>query len=491
MYTDMDYEQEPEVVADLELEDAVVDLERDDSDLHKVEGRMAPFLPQPEDDAHPCQVVQEGMEPVGPWAQGKADWGPLAGMTGTRPVVDRYSITRYSVPEWRKNNLDTFQRAAGDNHNAGMVDFNSKACMQHVAAEADKNQADCTARLEQRAMDLHRWLAEVRKAHKALWDEIQDLEKYRARLRRLLCVLTKCANVAGECLDLRSKRCDPDLVRDEPEEQLVKEVALIKEVRGLIKRCLLRVEEQQRSSKAAKARLSTNWSDKKEAYDIDSLGAGLRTADPTALFYEGATRFPDSQSTTESWEAASREDICLSENERAKSVMLRNLIDSTVQDAARDLRQQEARVDEAVQRRVQVMTALLQELENQLALILRRIMETERLIADLKRALRQLDMALKVAQTRLSTRMDRTRIENCRDCPQYGLVDEVKSISEQCSALLGQLKQAEDTLQSLVDTRNHLEKDIVQKRKNLYLDRDRIQVIRQHYPPAAALTGLH
>ncbi|XP_052120302.1 tektin-4-like [Frankliniella occidentalis] len=71
------------------------------------------------------------------------------------------------------------------------------------------------------------------------------------------------------------------------------------------------------------------------------------------------------------------------------------------------------------------------------------------------------------------------------------LVDEVKSISEQCSALLGQLKQAENTLQSLVDTRGHLEKDIVSKRKNLHLDRDRIQVIRQHYPPAAALTGLH
>lgn len=137
--------------------------------------------------------------------------------------------------------------------------------MQHVAAEADKNQADCTARLEQRAMDLHRWLAEVKKAHKvrflccrplrqvggggaerpslsqALWDEIQDLESYRARLRRLLCVLTKCANVAGECVDLRSKRCDPDLVRDEPEEELVKEVALIKEVHGLMKRCLLQV----------------------------------------------------------------------------------------------------------------------------------------------------------------------------------------------------------------------------------------------------------
>lgn len=38
--------------------------------------------------------------------------------------------------------------------------------MQHMVAEADKNQADCTSRLQQRAMDVHRWLADVRRAHK-------------------------------------------------------------------------------------------------------------------------------------------------------------------------------------------------------------------------------------------------------------------------------------------------------------------------------------
>lgn len=82
---------------------------------------MEPYLPQPEDDAHPADPAAAApMGPVGPWAQGKPDWGPLAGLTGTRPVVDRYSLTRFSVPEWRKENLSTLERAAGDNHNAGM-----------------------------------------------------------------------------------------------------------------------------------------------------------------------------------------------------------------------------------------------------------------------------------------------------------------------------------------------------------------------------------
>ncbi len=47
-------------------------------------------------------------------------------------------------------------------------------------------------------------------------------------------------------------------------------------------------------------------------------------------------------------------------------------------------------------------------------------METEKLIDDLKTALRQLDMALKVAQTRLHARLGRKRVENARDAPQYG-----------------------------------------------------------------------
>lgn len=127
--------------------------------------------------------------------------------------------------------------------------------------------------------------------------------------------------MAGQCLDVRAKRADPDLVRDEPEEELVKEVALIDEVRELVKRCLQQVcgihvstlmhcitrvitvssstcllhqvEDQQKSSKAAKARMSTNWSDKQEAYDVDTYCGSLRAGAPSAMFREGATRFPD------------------------------------------------------------------------------------------------------------------------------------------------------------------------------------------------------
>lgn len=69
------------------------------------------------------------------------------------------------------------------------------------------------------------------------------------------------------------------------------------------------------------------------------------------------------------------------------------------------------------------------------------------------------------------------------------LVDEVKSLAEQASALQGQLKQAEDVLVGLYTARGDLEREIQIKRKSLYIDKERCQVIRSHYPSSTALAG--
>ena len=46
----------------------------------------------------------------------------------------------------------------------------------------------------------------------------------------------------------------------------------------------------------------------------------------------------------------------------------------------------------------------------------------EKLIADLKRAIKDKENPMKVAQTRLHTRQFRPNVELCRDPPQYGSV---------------------------------------------------------------------
>lgn len=60
------------------------------------------------------------MGPIGPWATGRVDWGPLAGLTGTRPVVDKYSIARYSEGDWRAHNKVILDMSNTEKHRANL-----------------------------------------------------------------------------------------------------------------------------------------------------------------------------------------------------------------------------------------------------------------------------------------------------------------------------------------------------------------------------------
>lgn len=51
------------------------------------------------------------------------------------------------------------------------------------------------------------------------------------------------------------------------------------------------IEEQQSQNRAARERLEFDWSDKKDAAEIDALNAGLNNRSTTKLFKHGATRF--------------------------------------------------------------------------------------------------------------------------------------------------------------------------------------------------------
>lgn len=67
------------------------------------------YLPQPEDD-YPLKP-ECSIEPFGSCATGCVTCSTKGGITGLRPVVDQYSITRYGPSEWRAHNLNIFQQS--------------------------------------------------------------------------------------------------------------------------------------------------------------------------------------------------------------------------------------------------------------------------------------------------------------------------------------------------------------------------------------------
>ncbi|XP_014298184.1 tektin-4-like [Microplitis demolitor] len=451
------------------------------------DGKPPAYFPQPDDN---IPAIDEGpMGPVGPWATGRPVFSPRSGMTGLRPVVDRYSMTRYTPAQWRSHNQTFFDQSSRMINNARTLAKNVREHNKIIYRETDKNQLENRDRLSGRAGEIHHWKTELERALIELTDEIELLETEHRRVKQSLSVLTIPESIAGEFLQIRSTRMEPDLVRDKVEDELVKEVALCAVVRDVLNKTRESIEDELSELKAVKTRLEFDLTDKVDAYANDSTCVGFTNDSPLIMMKPGATRVPPEQSSPEGYDNFTKENLITCENIRQKSTSLRATLNDTYLRVVRDLRQQATQVDLALTENVNVTEQVCQALEKELVNCLNQLSDTEKLIEELRGANRGLKDAMKVAQTRLSIRLERRNVENCRDIPQYGLIEEVKTIGENLTSMADQLRQAEETQAGLVKSRGDLEREIMVKRKTLYIDRDRGQLLRSFYPSAEALSG--
>ncbi|XP_017067045.2 tektin-4 [Drosophila eugracilis] len=446
------------------------------------------YLPQQGDELpHKDQLMPMG--PIGPWASGKVDWSPMAGITGTRPVVDRYSITRYSPNEWRTRNHETVQLINGTMGRADKNRFSSTTEFLRLSAQVAKSQKETTDKLRIRSQLIGKWKNTLENAIKAMADEISTMEVERIKLRKSMVVLGVPESIAKECIEKRSTRPDTELVRDQVEEELVNELALIAEIRRLLMKTLDDFNQQQVENRTARQRLEYDWSDKKEAYEIDTLNTGLNNSSRTIMFRPGAVRQPPEQASEKYWEHFSMETLDECEKCRLKSVALRNTLNATMMNAARDIRTQADVVEKALTSRINCTQEAVQRFENDLKDILQGLADVENRIVQMKRRIGTFDASMKVAQTRMDNRSYRPNVENCRDLAQQELIDEVHIIQSSVSALLHEMQEAEQVKIDLVTSRARLEREIMLKRRSLFIDRERCMLMRSFYPSANTLSG--
>ncbi|XP_034825907.1 tektin-4-like [Maniola hyperantus] len=431
---------------------------------------------------------EEYLPNLKPGPDGKVDWTPLGGMTGTRPGVNKYSLSRYSLSEWRKHNEEVLNPEVINESN--ILEYNAKTSMMQAFGNVDKQQGENFKRLRQKARDIFRWKVEVERACKAITEEVELLEIERQRLKGASRVLMLPESISKECLDLRSNRFQPDLVADLAEQELIKEMNLVSEVRATLKNTLNEIEQQMAINKAAKHRIEYDWCDKTMAYNTETINLSLNTKSNTIMFRPGSTRFSEYSAPLEYWEFFCRENVQNCEAARQKSADLRSSLNAILVNGGRKLRNQADRTDMALAETVAITQELSTKLEETLRTTLQRIADMEGLIANLQESIKKMDAAMKLAQTRLDNRNNwRPHGEAVRDQPHLGLIEEVKKIHETVTSLLGQLKNAERVRNDLLKKRIVLERDIASKRKTLNIDRDRCGMVRSHYPSASELAG--
>ncbi|KAM5198288.1 tektin-4 isoform 1-T1 [Hipposideros larvatus] len=400
-----------------------------------------------------------------------------------------FRTAKYLVDEWFQNCYAHYHQAFADRDQSERQRHESLQLAAETQTLAQRTQEDSTRKVGERLQDMHCWKSELQHEVDELVAETDRLLGQKQRLESSLDATAVPFSIATDNLQCRERRQHPDLVRDYVEMELLKEAELIRNIQELLKRTIMQAMNQIRMNLEQKETCEMDWSDKVEAYNIDETCGRYHNQSTEVQFYPHSTKLEESASTSETWAKFTQENLCRAERERLASVNLRGLIDCILRDIAEDLRLQCDAVNLAYGRRCEELEDTRFKLKQHLHKTLCEITDQEHNVAALKQAIRDKEMPLKVAQTRLYQRSHRPNVELCRDNAQFRLVSEVEELNMSLMALREKLLEAEQSLRNLEDTRMSLEKDIAVKTNSLFIDRQKCMTHRARYPTILQLSG--
>ncbi|XP_026159549.1 tektin-4 isoform X2 [Mastacembelus armatus] len=400
-----------------------------------------------------------------------------------------YRSAKYTTTEWFSNYHTVLQQADTDGHRAGSIQRQSKTLYQNTEAATFKTQAQGTRLLGERLQEIHCWRSELQRHIEQLRADTESLLALKTRLEKALDATETPYAIATDNLNCRARRLGPDLVRDAVEEELLKEVDLIRSVQALLKRTTAQVVTQIKMNREAKQMLELDWSDKYQAYNLDDRCGRHSNMSPDTRHHPSSATLQDQVCNRSSWTQFTQDNLTKAMQEDLATSSLRLLVEQVLHDTTEDLRVQCASVDQAFSQRCVELIEAKRQLEIKLTTILEQIGAQERNIVALHQAIDNKEAPLRVAQSRLYLRSLRPNMELCRDEPQLSLEGEVREIDATVTSLQQQLSEARGSLSHLEESRMALEKDINCKTHSLFIERDKCMTHRKRYPTVSTLSG--
>ncbi|NXI62334.1 TEKT3 protein, partial [Anseranas semipalmata] len=419
--------------------------------------------------------------------------GSAQGLTPSKMlpfVSNRTSLfTRYTPDDWYRSNLTNYRESETSRHNSENLRVDTSRLIQDKYQQTKKTQGESTKNLGERVNDIEFWKSELCHELDEMIGETNELTDMKKRLERALAETEAPLQVAQECLLHREKRMGIDLVHDNVEKQLFTEVDVIRSCQERMQRYLDRAKAQLASNRAAQHELERDLANKQTAHRIDDKCHHLRNTSDGISYYRGVERVDATISVPDSWAKFTDDNILRSQSERAASAKLRDDIENLLVVTANEMWNQFNSVNVAFTNRIAETADAKSKIQTHLAKTLQEIFQLEMSIEAIKKAIREKVPPLKVAQTRLDERTRRPNVELCRDSAQLRLVNEVHELDETIQSLQQRLRDAEDTLQTLVRAKAVLEHDLAVKANSLFIDQEKCMGMRKSFPCTARLVG--
>ncbi|XP_046561496.1 tektin-2-like [Haliotis rubra] len=386
--------------------------------------------------------------------------------------------TRFQPPDWFTSNYTISTNAERQRDASHQVRQEGRFLRNETDNQTKWDQHSNNVRLADRVDNIRKWKEILEKTLADIDKEIADLTESKEQTEQALEAKNLPLDVAIECLTLREGRQSIDVVQDDPEGQLHKEVEVIEGIKKQLQQRVNESFEQLCLLQEARQQLQADLQDKNIALGIDIDQYNLTDRSPNISFKPDSLRVPKGSTTPQQWEDFSRYNKERAEAEMKASTRLREAIHHTLQQTANDLEAQRIATEYAFRKRIHEFERAKDELEWQKKNTEEEIADMENDIRGLEESIRAKINPMKLAQTRLENRTYRPNVELCRDAPQYGLTDEVKQLEATKRALEEKCNQAKHALDGLEKNLHRINDDLALKNNSLMLD-NRCMNVRQ------------
>lgn len=377
---------------------------------------------------------------------------------------------RFTPDEWKIANKIKHKNSERVRSNAERLIAESDRLDGETREQVDTTLDDVDKKLDQRLNDIKYWKGELEAKLDGVFHEIDALESFKKRVEKAIESIQEPLHIGQTCLANREKRYDIDLVHDNVQKELIKEVEIEQGAESLLTRLLEEVNEQQRLNRKAKYNLESDLKNKFSAMSIDSHVQNLSLTNPSTYLKNGTAKIEPNSFTEEQWENFSDDNIKNAEATRLNSVQLRTMVDSSLQQIANDITKQIELTDRSFTRRIWEEKDAKIKLENQVKDVTTLIDNLEENIKNVEKAMLDKENFLKLANTRLDIRTNRPQIELVRDPAQYKLIQEVQEIEDSVRKLQDRLNDSHRKLKELDRNKLVLMKDIETKTNTICID---------------------
>ncbi|TMW47558.1 hypothetical protein DOY81_007384 [Sarcophaga bullata] len=385
-------------------------------------------------------------------------------------IVLEKPLQHLALSDWnhRVNTLRNIADARRDD--AFQIRHSSRTLRNETRIEGDWTNYETNESLDNRISELNRWREAIAKTLERIEREMKLLVEEKSSTECELEAMQTPLSVVGECLTMRDCRLGSEITYDDADTELKNELSVVENNQRLLADQCQKAWEKLCRLEEVKFKLGLEVDNKSEAEDLDRSQLSLDKFAANISYKTDPIRNPKNSCSYQNWLEHTKNMKQLAENELADTYAIRESLFVCREKAHNMLISQQERTEHTIRKRIFETQKARNELEWQQ---LKMKEEMEKAVCEIKtleQALRDKTDSLKLAETRLENRAQRSGMELCLDEAHDQLCLEVQKLRDIRRRLMDKIEEAKSNYNLLEGHAQKIDVDLENKQHSLMTD---------------------